>query len=138
MTLAVANLLTLNASAEAGSAESYAFVISNAEVGNNQTVFAAVDNANGTLIFSNPQGNTNNYNLDVERTDALSQRAFNYDSITIDAGATHIIHYSLWGDTINGSAPVTIQVDQNSDGTVDSTIQLNSPINKVYLPMVAR
>jgi hypothetical protein len=140
MTIALANLPSLSAAGQTTTAgtESYTFEISGADVGPNQVVIAAVDSTNGTLTFSNAQDNGGAYNLAIERTDSSGQQVFSSDAVEVAAGDTHVIDYSLWGNTINGSAPITIQVDQGSDGTVDSTIQLQNQTGKIYLPLITR
>lgn len=139
MTIALANVPTLNAARQSDRAaiESYAFELKGAEVGANQTVLAVIDSATGTLIFRNAQG-AGDYNLTIERTDDLGQRTFNADTIAIAPGDTHIINYSLWGSTINGSAPLALQVDHGSDGTVDNIVQLQNQVGNLYLPLIRR
>jgi len=141
MTIALANLPSPNAANQDGASdatESYAFAISGADVGPNQVVVAAVDSANGTLIFSNTKDQGGDYNLAIEHTDDLGQRIFSYNNIGVGAGDTHVINYGLWGNTTNGLAPVTIQVDQGSDGTIDHTIPLQNQTSKLYLPLITR
>jgi len=140
MTIALANVPTLNAAGQSDSAatESYAFALSDADVGPNQTMLAVVDSANGTLTFRSAETVGGDYNLTIEHTDELGQRTFSSDAIAINAGDTHIIDYSLWGSTINGSAPLTIQVDHGSDGTVDNTVQLQNQLGTLYLPLIRR
>lgn len=131
-------LPTAQAANAADASESYAFAVNGVEVGANQAVLAAVDSATGKLTLNNAQGSSGSYNLAVERTDNLGQRTFATEAIPLNAGDTHVLDYASWGNTLNGAAPLTIQVDQGSNGTIDQTEQVQNQAGKVYLPMITR
>lgn len=138
LTLALVNMPSIQAAnANTDASESYAFTISGADVKAGQAVIAAVDSANGTLTLSNAQDNSGSYGLQVERTDSVGQRTFSAETIAINAGDTHVINYALWGNVANGAAPLTIQVDQGSNGTIDNTEQVENQAGKVYLPVIS-
>lgn len=140
MTIALANVPALNAAGQSDNTatESYAFELNGADVGTNEVILAVVDSTNGILTFRNAQGTSGDYNLTIVRTDELGQRTFNADVISVDPNDTHVINYGLWGNTINGSAPLIVEVDHGSDGTIDSTVQLQNQIRNVYLPLISR
>ncbi len=140
MTIALANLPTIDAAGQLNTSanQSYAFEVSNVNVGANQVVVAGVDNGDGTLTLNNSQNVGGSYSLEIERTDDFGQRTFVANTIGIGAGDTHIIDYATWGNVITGSAPVVIQVDKGSNGSVDSTVNVQNQTGKVYLPLVTR
>jgi len=140
MTIALANLPTVNAAGQmdATATESYAFEVNNVSVGANKAVVAGVHNADGTLTLNNSQNSNGSYTLEIERTDSLGRRTLVTNAISIGGGDTHIIDYASWGKVINGGASVVIRVDQGSNGSIDSTVNVQNQLGRVYLPLIAR
>ncbi|MFN8492235.1 MAG: hypothetical protein U0350_31840 [Caldilineaceae bacterium] len=140
LTLALANIPSLSAAGQTVTAtvESYSFALGGVDIGSNQIVAASVDSAHGTLTFNNAKANEGVYSLEIERTDNQGQRVFRANGIMIGSSDTQVINYGLWDNTNDNLAPMTLQVDHGSNGTVDNTIQLQNQAGKTYLPLITR
>lgn len=114
--------------------ESYQFQFDGVDIGAGQEVKTIVDIAEGSLALINADASSGTYDLDIERVGTLGVQTFNYANMTVSSGDTHYIDYGIW----SGFSPMTLQIDHNSDGTIDQTLMLDNQAPRLYLPLVVR
>jgi hypothetical protein len=114
--------------------QSNQFQIKGADVGASQVVTLAVDLDNSLLAFSNVQNSGGEYDLDIDFITAAGERTFTHAGVVIAATDTHYVDYNA----SNCSAPVTLNVDHGSNGTIDETLVLANQANPIYLPLILR
>ena len=77
-------------------------------------------------------GSSSAYDAAMELAGTMTGK-FRATNITIAHGDTHYL-------TIDWAAPETalLEIDEDSDGDIDDTIELKNQANRVYLPLVLR
>jgi hypothetical protein len=113
--------------------DSYTMIVAGADLDAGQQVVLAAESEQGRLVFSNRDAGGGSYDLRIEHYDPVGSDVFAHATIPIGAADTH---YLLYGT--RGAGPLTLQVDHDSDGTVDETILLDNQASVLYLPLVLR
>jgi Tol biopolymer transport system component len=111
----------------------YQFSFDQMQVGSSNSVNIKFDNAKNQVIFKNTGSPTGTYSLTISKTTDAGTNSFNNNQIQVQQNDTQYIKLDTWNN--NG---ITIEVDKNSDGTIDQTIiygNHNQSIG-VYLPLV--
>jgi len=93
------------------------------DLGNDGTVTAHIDTDKGQLVIDakdNQEAGT--YSLVMDRIDSQGEQVFGHDKIQLQAGDTAYLNYGQWN---GNSAPLGLQIDHGSDGTIDETTQLS-------------
>ncbi len=101
----------------------YAFQAQATELtGEEDTLNVGIDLDSGQFIL-NSSDNTNpgTYTIDILRLTPEEILAFGTQDLVLDPEATIYLNYLTWPA---GDAPMTADVDANSDGTIDETIEL--------------
>jgi len=117
-----------------GASESNQLQVKGTDIGAGQVVTLTADVDNGQLLFNNAQAGGGEYNLDVRLVSAAGEQWFVHAGLVISATDTHYVDYGAW----DGSGPMTLHVDQGSDGTIDETLELENQVSRVYLPLILR
>lgn len=125
--------LTLVLEEEASSSQ---FKIAGADIGLGQSVSLKADRELKQLMFAGSDTNSGTYDLTIMVVDATAEYDFQHSQIAIGAGDTHYIDYSQW----RGTGPITLQVDEGSNGTIDEEYELGeeNTLHRLLLPMVSR
>jgi len=89
-------------------------------------------NTGAVSVRTNLTSGDEHYDLRVTRIDATGEHVFNSNNISLAAASTHYIHYAAW---TNLSQPLTIGVDNGSNGSIDRTLTLTSA-SKIYMPLM--
>lgn len=98
----------------------YAFLVKGVDLGNGGTVKVYLDK--GTLAIATIENTAAaTYGLAMYRIDDKGEQLFGHDSITLQPNAIAHLEYTEWqgeGDAL------TLNIDTNSDGTDDETLEL--------------
>ena len=60
------------------------------------------------------------------------EQTFIHRNLAILAGDSHSIDYGAW----DGSGPMTLYIDNGSDGTIDQTLTVDNQVPRNYLPII--
>jgi len=113
---------------------SYQFQIEGVDIGTGQEVKARVDTGQNRLVFINSAGSSGTYDLQIERVGTLGVQTFFHRNLTVSSGDTQYIDYSNW----SGSNQLLLQIDHNTNGTIDQTLMLDNQMSQSYLPIIQR
>ena len=108
--------------------------VSDAPVEGGDTVSVQRDPGTGQFIYSRRDAGQGTYTLDIRRVTADGLQSFTHGQITIGASATHYIQYGSW----NGQGNINVRIDNNSDGSMDSSISLDDETDQaapIFLPV---
>ena len=90
----------------------------------------------GRLILDNADGRRGHYDLEITLIDATDgERTFRHADISVSGGDTQYARYGDW----DGSGAMTLQVDHDSDGTIDETLELENETRSIWavdLPLI--
>jgi tetratricopeptide (TPR) repeat protein len=106
-----------------GTNADYSFDLRGVDLGNDGTVTAHLDTDKGQLVIdakNNQEAGT--YSLVMDRIDSQGEQVFGHNKIQLQAGDTAYLDYGQWN---GNSAPLELQIDHGSDGTIDETTQLS-------------
>lgn len=101
----------------------FAFDLKGLDLGNGGSVSARLDTDKGKLALD-ARSNTEAaiYSLTMHRIDNNGEQIFGHDKVELQPGDTAYLDYAQWkGD----GTPLLLEVDHNSDGTIDQTIELS-------------
>ncbi len=105
----------------------------NTTIGANESVSASIQAEAQQLVFSHTQAGGGSYRLQIDQADTEGERSFTSTTIEIAPGATHYIDYGGW----DGSGPLTLGIDDNSDGVINWTVLLETQ-QQIFLPLLTR
>ncbi|NNJ12343.1 hypothetical protein EKD04_018615 [Chloroflexales bacterium ZM16-3] len=106
------------------------FTLSGLDVASGDTLSASL--ANNTLTLSQGTAGAGTYSLNLTRAGANGISWFVYNDLSIGASDTQYIDSTGWAQT----GTLQLQIDQNSDGTIDQTVDLVNQIHYVFLPSI--
>jgi hypothetical protein len=111
--------------------ESFHYQLTNVDIGANQSVTMTNDIDTGRLVFNNGIDSNGSYDLNLKYVNTDGFHIFRHQDISISSNATHSIDYRNW----DGFGPMTLYVDNDSDGIVDETYELENQPWLVFLPL---
>jgi hypothetical protein len=97
------------------------FQVQGTDIGSGQMVTATADLDQDKLIIDNSRASGGEYDIQIVRFNATGVQTFTDTAITIAAGDSHAIDYGSWDDSTN---TVPLEIDEQSDGSVDQTVTL--------------
>ena len=115
------------------SAVSLRLAIEPDQVKQGDTVTMRQEPVSGRLVYSHKDAGAGTYTVSLRRVLAGGAKEFTHSQVAIGATDTHYIGYGSW---TGGS--VTVQIDRQSDGTIDETKTLSDQtgqIAPIYLPV---
>lgn len=123
--------------AAVGGAPDFRFTVSDLPVSNSVSVLVEAD---GELVVYNANGGEGTYSVQVERIDEGGTMTFASNAISLAAGEVHYLNFVGWSNVVNGNpdATLTLGIDTNGDGKVDTTTDLTNQPEKLYLPNIAK
>lgn len=85
------------------------------------------------VVFSSTS--TDDYEVRMVQTSPTGETTFTASAITLDAGDTHLVTVD-WTDT----SSATLQIDRDSNGTIDETQTLHNEftLRKIFMPLTIR
>ncbi|MBX7254013.1 MAG: DUF11 domain-containing protein, partial [Candidatus Promineofilum sp.] len=104
------------------------------QVKQGDTVTMRQDSATGRLVYSHKDAGQGTYTVSLRRVTTGGLQEFTHRQVAIGATDTHYIGYGAW----NGQEGVTVQIDRQSDGTIDESKTLTNQTGQVapvYLPV---
>lgn len=113
------------------SATSHQFQVKGANLNAGETVALSAITASGRIIIDHSLAGAGKYTLTIDRLDANGEQNFLHTNIPISATDTHYINYTDW----DGSGALTLQIDQGSDGSIDSSVELTNMSHRIFLPI---
>ena len=115
-------------------AESYDFRVGGTDMDANEEVSLFIAIADGLLALSNEDAGGGEYNVSLSRVDESGEAIFYHATVGIEAEDTHYFDYAAW----DGSGAITVYVDEESNGSIDDTVELENELHQIYLPLVLR
>jgi hypothetical protein len=107
--------------------------VRNIGVGQGSALGASLNQAGDILSLNNPGNSTKMYTIAVATRHNGDLQTFMYPSVTLAAGATQrLVYRDTWQ-----TGKVILEIDVDSDGIVDETLQLKNQ-TAVFLPLVRR
>ncbi len=88
----------------------------------------------GNLILDGSHLSSGEYSLNIRRVDNAGESLFNHTSISISDSDTHIFNYAEW----NGIGSIVLEIDSDSNGSIDETLYLENQLPLVFLPLIYR
>jgi hypothetical protein len=95
-------------------------------------VILTADITNGKLVFDNHLTSGGSYDLQIGRVNTHIRQDFYHSQISIAATDTHYINFA----DRDGKGTITIEIDHNSDGTIDETIVVENQLTWLFLPIL--
>lgn len=114
--------------------ESDEFQVRSVDIGSGQLVELRADMSSLQLVFDNAQAGGGRYDLKIELVNDGDQQAFYYADLEIAPTDTHYVNYGAW----DSSGPMMLEIDHESNGTIDQTLLLENQMQSVYLPIIFR
>jgi len=111
-------------------AESYQFLITNADVAAGGKTALFVDKVEQKLGLQGCESSGGVYDLELQRISEEGIQHFNHVDIEIGANDTHYLTYSNLG----GAAVIRIEIDEGSDGTINNTIEVVNQAWQIFMP----
>jgi hypothetical protein len=102
------------------------------DIGAQQAISTTLE-MDGSVKLSYAEADAGVYGLSLTRITAAGDQHTTVSNISIAAGTTHTIAT----DAITSDNGFPVQIDEDSDGTIDTVIVINGP-NRTYLPMVVK
>ena len=84
------------------------------------------------VVISRTDGDLQ-YNLWLEESNG---QLFMSEPLTLEVNETHTLSPTNWTEL--NSASVILEIDEDSDGTIDETLVLENQVKRVYLPLILR
>jgi hypothetical protein len=117
-TFQLAATLAKGAGTTANSPTSYLFEVGDAAMSKGQQLSFSLDKPAGQVtIKSGGTANPIKYNLQITRSDTSGTKSFQKANVTLGTNDTHQLNFSNWDSSLD----VQVDVDQGSNGSVDST-----------------
>lgn len=117
-----------------GATQSNQFQIQNVNVGASHVITTSVDTSRSKLVLNDSQGSSSTYNLNVTLVGASGTQKFVHSGIQISATDTQYLDYGTW----NGTGPITLEIDQGSQGRISQTVTLANQVFSIFLPFIRR
>lgn len=115
-------------------AASLRFDIEGADIDADQTVEIFIDTQSERLGLSHEFAGAGNFNVSLLAVSAERETAFSHSALGIAARDTYYFDYGAW----DGSGPLTLLIDHESDGIIDATAAIENDFQQLYLPLVLR
>lgn len=117
-----------------GATQSNQFQIKGVNVGTGQVITTSVDTVQGKLVLNDSQDGGSTYALNITRVTGGGTQIFAHSGIPLSATDTQYLNYGAW----NGSGPMTLQIDQGSQGRISQTVTLTNQASIMYLPFIRK
>ena len=112
---------------------SYEYDLTKLTVSSSAPITLTNNITNTQLVVSNKAGSTSQtYDMGMHRITNQGETDFRHAQVKLGAGDTQYFSYGTWN-----SGDLTMQIDHNSDGSIDETVQLSNT-KLMYLPMITR
>ena len=112
---------------------SYEFMINDIIVDASQSLYLSVQDSQGRLALSSPTSASSNFGIEITQVNDKGNHLFGNDDINIEANDTEYIYYGSW----NGTGDMRIEIDHESNGSIDETIFLSNERVSIFSDMSA-
>ena len=110
----------------------YGLEIRGVDIAGGKAITLSADPSAGDLILDNSQSSGGAYNLYIQLLNPHGKAIFYHGDIPLLAADTHIISFGAW----DGFGTIILEIDHDSNGSIDETIELNNQMRYVLLPTV--
>ena len=115
-----------------GTEHSTSFSVTRAEVGSGTAVSLSANADTGMMVYENGSGASGNYQPRVTLVGENGYQFFVNRSVEIPPNAAHAYDTASWF----GPEAMTVQMDQNGDGTFETTTQVENDASYLFFPLV--